>query len=367
MKSVIVLGGYGNFGQRIVGALAADEACRILLAGRDFARARDLADRIGRAVEPLLMDCHATDFESKLHQVRPDVVVHAAGPFQGNNYSVPLACARVGAHYLDIADSRDYVCGIGALDEVAQSRGVLVAAGASSLPALSSAVVDEMQEHFSSIDRIEHGISTGAVPPGLATMEAVLSYVGKPFSRWEDGRWRTVHGWQDVVRRRYPTPVRGRWLASCDVPDLALFPARYPSVQSVVFRAGVGGAFNTLALWGASWSVRWGVFQSLQPLVKPLHAVATALGQFGTTWSAMHVHVSGKGQDSGPLSRTWNLLAGHNHGPVIPCLPAIALARKLLRDDLPAMGAIPCMGLLNSGEILRAIPDLDLRTSMQTN
>lgn len=367
MKSVIVLGGYGNFGQRIAEALASDGTWSILIAGRDVAQARKVADRIGRTAEPLQMDCHGTDFKSTLQQVRPDLVIHTAGPFQGNDYAVPLACARAGSHYVDIADSRHFVSGIGELHGVAQSLGVLVVAGASSLPALSSAVVDEMQVHFSRIDHIEHGISTGAVPPGIATMAAVLSYVGKPFSRWEGGQWRTAHGWQDVVRCRYPAPVGVRWLASCDVPDLALFPERYPSVRSVVFRAGVGGALNTLAVWGASWPVRWGAFESLLPLAKPLHTVATKLGSFGTKWSAMYVRVAGRGLDAKPLSRTWSLLAGQNHGPVIPCLPAIAIARKLLREEVDVPGAMPCMGLLTTDEILQAIPGLQLSWGTETN
>lgn len=67
-------------------------------------------------------------------------------------------CIRAGAHYVDLADSRFGVsirvlCGtdvasrrvfveaIGALDSAAREAGVLVASGASSVPALSSAVI----------------------------------------------------------------------------------------------------------------------------------------------------------------------------------------------------------------------------------
>lgn len=361
MKSVVVLGGYGNFGRRIAEALAGDRAYRVLVAGRDLQKARAVSEGIGQSVEPLQLDCHEADFGSKLAQIRPTLVIHTAGPFQGNSYAVPKACAHAGAHYVDIADGRQYVCGIGELDEVAKANHVLLVAGASSLPALSSAVIDEMRPSFSKMESIEHGITAGARPPGIATMQSVMGYVGKPFSRWERGNWSTAVGWQDIIRRRYPEKVGARWLANCDVPDLELFPERYPTVRSVVFRAGVGYASSTLAVWGASWLVRSGMVATLAPYASSLHAVARALEPVGTKSSAMHVTVTGLGPEARQLSRTWTLVAGQDHGPIIPCLPAVALARKVLREEIGTTGAMPCMGLLTVAEILNAIPGLDLR------
>ena len=40
----LVLGGYGNFGARIVRALAGDAAIQLVVAGRDVQRARALID-----------------------------------------------------------------------------------------------------------------------------------------------------------------------------------------------------------------------------------------------------------------------------------------------------------------------------------
>src|SRR6202008_3700 len=117
-------------------------------------------------------------------------------------------------HYVDLADGRSYVCGIRALDDAARSKNALVVSGASSVPALSSAVVDMLRPQLSTIDSIEHGITSGAKPPGLAAMKGVLGYAGKPIAQWRDGAWRTMHGWQDLTRHSYPAPVGARWLAN---------------------------------------------------------------------------------------------------------------------------------------------------------
>ncbi|MDO8331023.1 MAG: saccharopine dehydrogenase NADP-binding domain-containing protein [Fluviicoccus sp.] len=360
-KPVLILGGYGNFGRRIATALATDPDMELLIAGRDQTKAAALAQALGAHARPVMLDHTSSDFRERLAALKPKVLIHTSGPFQGQDLHIVEACIAAGCHYVDIADGRDYVGGIRRLDEAARQAGVLVASGASSLPALSSAVVDEGRSAFSRLDSIESGISAGAKPPGLATMEGVLSYVGKPFLRLENGVWRTVHGWQDIVSRRYPSPLGRRWLGSCDVPDLDLFPERYPGVRTVVFRAGVGFTVTTLATWLFSWLVRAGLLGNLARWASPLHRLAGTLEPLGSVWSAMHVTLTGMDDAQQPATRTWLLLAGNNDGPNIPCFPAIALTRKLVRGEVTERGAMPCMGLLTVEEILTAIPGLDLK------
>jgi saccharopine dehydrogenase-like NADP-dependent oxidoreductase len=227
MKSVLVLGGYGNFGRRIVAALAREPDCRVFVCGRNAEKAALAAREAGGSAAPLAVDCHGRDFSGVLRRLGATLVIHTAGPFHGQRYTVPRACIAAGAHYLDLADARGYVCGIGVLDAEARESDVLITSGTSSLPALSSAVVDALRGQFSAIDSIDHGITSGAKPPGRATMQGALGYAGKPFLQWCEGNWRSVHGWQGITRRRYPSPVGARWLADCDVPDLELFPRRF--------------------------------------------------------------------------------------------------------------------------------------------
>jgi saccharopine dehydrogenase-like NADP-dependent oxidoreductase len=362
VRTVVVLGGYGNFGRRVVAALANDRAYRVVVAGRDLQRAQAVAEEVGHLAEPVAIDCHSPDLAAELRWLAADVVVHTAGPFQGQDYAVPRACMEARAHYIDLADGRAYVCGISALDEAARRNDTLVVSGASSLPALSSAVVDVLRADFSSLESIEHGITSGAKPPGQATMQGVLGYAGRPFTQWRDGVWQTVHGWQDLSHQRYPAPVGMRWLAACDVPDLELFPSRYAPARTTVFRAGVAATSSMLTLWAASWLVRGGLMKTLASQVPRLHRAALAAESFGSKWSAMHVTLRGLDRESKPRSQTWVLLAGSDHGPRIPCFPAIALARKLLRDEVRTRGAIPCMGLLTVEDILAVGAGLDLHT-----
>jgi saccharopine dehydrogenase-like NADP-dependent oxidoreductase len=367
MRCAIVLGGYGNFGRRVVAALAADRSYRVVVAGRDLQRAGAVADQVGSPAEAMSIHCHAPNLAAQLRRLGANVVVHTAGPFQGQDYVVARACIEAGAHYVDLADARGYVCGIDELDAAARRADVLVVSGASSVPALSSAVIDLLRPEFSAIESIDHGITSGARPPGLAAMEGVLGYVGKPFEQWRDGAWRTVYGWQNLTRRTYPHPVGARWLGNCDVPDLQLFPRRYSPVRTVAFRAGIAMTAGMLATWTASWLVRAGLLRSLLPHVPRLRSAALAIERFGSKCSGMHVTVRGLDAKSHSISRTWWLLAGNDHGPHVPCFPAIALARKLLRGEIRARGATACVGLLTVDEILAVGRGLDLRTETSSD
>jgi saccharopine dehydrogenase-like NADP-dependent oxidoreductase len=356
MHTILVLGGYGFFGSRIGEALATDKRVRLLIGGRNVEQARALARKL--ALDPacgIAIDAHAPDLAERLSVLEVDTVIHTAGPFQGQDYGVARAAIAAGANYIDLADGGDFVAGIDQLDALAREHGVFVTSGASSLPALSSAVVDRYLHRFRRLDSIRHGIGSAARAPGVATMRGVFGYCGKPFQRMEAGRWQATYGWLDLQRYRFPAPVGARVLGSCDVPDLVLFPRHYPSVRTVTFHAGFASTAGHLVVWAASQLVRIGLLRGLTPLVEPLHAISQWLEPIVSDKGAMFVSLEGTGIDGEALKLDWHLVATDNHGPHIPCGASIALARKLARgENLPA-GAMPCMGLLTVEEYLDAL------------
>ena len=165
MKKVVVLGGYGNFGKRIVENLAGIRDVTILIAGRNLSKSSALVEELKATsqarLEPLVIDIFARDFKEQLSVISPYLVIHTSGPFQGQDYRVPKACIECGAHYIDLADDRRFVCDIGELDQQAKDKGVLIVSGASSVPGLSSAVVEHYQNKFSVIESIDLAIAPG--------------------------------------------------------------------------------------------------------------------------------------------------------------------------------------------------------------
>lgn len=362
MARVLVIGGYGNFGARISRALAEDRRIELVIAGRSKGKADALARELGATAAEL--DINAGLAES-LRRLRPDLVVHTSGPFQGQGYGVAEACIAEGAHYLDLADSRAFVAGIGALDDAARAAGVAVIAGASSVPALTAAVIDQYRPRFATIERIRYGISTAtAGAQGRATAAGVLSYVGKPFLAWENGRAAKVYGWQGLHGVRYPE-IGTRLFGDCDIPDLSLFPQRYPGLRQLRFAAGHEVKLLHLGTWAMSWLVRWGMIGGLAPWADRLLDLSRWFDPLGTGRSGFHMILSGRGADAGPLEIRFFLIARQHHGPHIPCVPAILLARRLAAGESFAPGARACLDLVSLDAYLAALADLDVVTHVE--
>ncbi len=353
----LVIGGTGNFGGTILRALAGDTALQLLIGSRDAARAQALAATLPGA------EGHAIDITQDLQaafaRIRPDLVIHTSGPFQDQGYSVAEACIAAGAHYLDLADARAFVAGIGALDAAARKAGVLVVAGASSVPCLTAAVIDHYRPGFARLTGIDYGISAAQqTNRGLATTSAILSYMGRPFTTLRDGRERTVHGWHGLHARRYPE-LGLRLFGHCDVPDLALFPPRYPELRDIRFGAGHEIKLLHMGGWAMSWLVRVGLLRSLQPWSRLILGVARGFDWMGSNRSGFHMILRGEGADGAPRERLFQLIARQGHGPAIPCMPAILLARRLARG-LATRGAMPCLDLIDLPDYLAGLEGLDI-------
>ena len=185
-----MLGGYGFFGTTIAATLARSGSFEVTVAGRDAQRAADAARALG--VRHARLDIAAPGLTDNLAALEPGLVVDTVGPFQQRDHAVARAAIAAGAHYVDLADARDYVCAVTALDAEARARGVLVVSGASSVPALTCAVIDRYAGDFGQLAEIEAGISSSSRVPGAATVTAMLCQCGRPFSQWRDGSWGTV-------------------------------------------------------------------------------------------------------------------------------------------------------------------------------
>lgn len=362
MHTVLVLGGYGFFGQRISAALASSPSMRVLVGGRDLDRARATTRAIGLPAEDgVVLDARDHGLADVLRRLRVDILIHAAGPFQGQDYSVARAAIDAGCHYIDLADGRQFVAGVGDLSALASAAGVTVISGASSVPALSSAVIDRYLPRFGRLDAVRIGISSGARAPGLATVRGVFSYGGKPIRSWEDGAWVDCYGWLNLNRHRFPPPLGKRWLGSCDVPDLDLFPQRYPTVRTVSFQAGFASDLGHLVVWGLAGLVKAGILTGMGEFAGSLSRLSRWMEPIVSDKGGMFVTLEGEGSDGAPLRTDWNLIAEKNHGPHIPCGAAIALARKIAAGASLPKGAMACVGLLTVEEFLDPLRDLSIR------
>lgn len=338
---VVVIGGLGNFGARICRRLAHESGFEI------FATSRQRSDNgMPRSIETAVLDIDSRTFAADLKSLQPALVIHCAGPFQGQDHRVALASLACGANYIDIADGRNFVAGfVSAVGSAAERAERFAITGASTLPALSSAVVDSLKRAFASLDDIDIVIAPGQhTPRGVATVAGVLGYAGQPFEWWKEGEWRTAYGWQELKREHFSFGTR--LAAACDVPDLEFLPALYPGVRTVAFRAALEVSLQHYALWLVAAFRRMGLVFPMARWGTAFDHVGTWLNWLGSDTGGMSVGVVGKDAAGQTLCRTWELVAKSNHGPEIPCMAAVILANKWRRGDAITPGAKVCMGIL---------------------
>ena len=370
--TVLVVGGYGVFGTSVCRMLA-EGGARVLVAGRNLAKAEAVARSIQarcQAADVTALECDKTaDLAGTLRHTGARLLIDTAGPFQGQDYATAETCITEGVHYIDLADARDFVAEFGRLDATAKAAGVTAVSGASSVPGLSSAVVDHLTRDMKEVDSIASAIMPGnRAPRGHAVVAAILGYVGKPIPFRRARGMVEAYGWQDL--RRLPLRIPGgrdlgrRWASACDIPDNVLFPDRYKGVETVTFHAGLELGLMHLGLWALSWPVRWGVISDLTPLAPLGLRIAEALKGWGTDSGGMVVEVRGTTADGARRRRRWTLIAGSGDGPQIPAVPAVILVRKLA-GGWARTGAMPCLGLFDVAEFEQAVSGLDIQCATE--
>lgn len=338
---IVVIGGLGNFGARICKRLAEEPGLKVIATSRRGGGGRELT-----SVETATLDMSSPNFAAGLEALAPNLVIHCAGPFQGQDYRVAFASIACGAHYIDIADGRDFVAGfVGALGPTAEAAGRFAITGASTLPALSSAVVDSLRTPLTVLHAIDIVIAPGQhAPRGAATVAAVLGYAGQPFQWRRDGEWSTAFGWQELKREQLS--FGNRFATACDVPDLELLPERYPGVKTVTFRAALEVSLQHYALWMIATCRRMGMPLPMARWSPFLDRVGTWLSWLGSDTGGMMVRIAGTDDAGRRHCRRWELVAEDNHGPEIPCMAAVILVNLLNRGDAIAPGARVCIGLI---------------------
>lgn len=376
--TVLIVGGYGTFGGRLARLLADCPNLILLIGGRSLERAQQFCLRemasparpeLGATLRPVSFDRDGAA-EAQLRALAPDMVVDASGPFQAYGhapYRLVEACIACGVHYLDLADSAAFVCGIERFDERARERQVFVLSGASTFPALTAAALRRLAAGLTRVD----SVAAGAAPSpfanvGVSVIRAIAAYAGKSVivregvgavraqqSEPARGGSGAVAGNSAVAERvAYPftetrrytvaapgcLPLRSLDFSFVEVPDLLLAAELWPECSSVWM-----GAAPTPALWhrsfrGLAWLVRLRLLPSLSFLSALMYRGISTF-RWGEHRGGMFVRVTGSDASGAQVVRSWHLIAEGDAGPFVPSMGAEAVIRKCLAGMPLAPGA----------------------------
>jgi len=356
---ILLVGASGVFGSRLAERLALEPRIALTLAGRRLPPLEAVRAKISRGAIRML-DRNAIEPRDLAGY---DLVIDAAGPFQESASELVEAAIGAGVDYVDLADGREWVTGFQRFNEAARAAGVTLITGASSIPALSHAVIDQLVDGWRQVEAIRIGIFPGnRAPRGLSVVQAILSYAGQPVRVFRDGQWTEQWGWGGL-HRVHAGPAGMRWASICDTPEQELLVARYRPTRSAEFFAGMELSVLHLGLTLLSMLARWGWLGSLRPWSRPLLRIAQWLLPFGSDKGAMIVEAHGTDRTGAPTRAAWRLNAEANRGPYVPVLAAVALARRWRDAKQPGEGAHICSGILTIDDFQSDFGAIGLETS----
>lgn len=348
---LLIVGGYGTFGGRIVELLERDARLTLIVAGRSAQSAQAFCAVRGATAAKLVPAAFDRDGDlaTQLKVLAPDVVVDASGPFQdygARAYALVEACIAAGVHYMDLADGSAFVAGVARYDAEARAANVYVLSGVSSFPVLTAAVVRMLAAPLTRVDEISGGIAPSPFAGvGENVIRAIASYAGRPVAYL--GRTAKIIGRPFRQQRRYTIappgrlPLRNTLFSLVDVPDLRVLSALWPEARRVWMGAGPVPEILHRVLIFCAWLVSFGIVRSLSPLAPLMHWATNHL-RWGEHRGGMFVEV--KGADAaGPRVRSWHLLAEGRDGPLIPSMAVQAVVLRHLDGAPPQAGARACV------------------------
>lgn len=348
--TVLIIGGYGTFGGRLVKLLADDPRLTLVIAGRSLEKAKAFREGIAaQAVLVVEQFDRSGDVEAQLRALVPSLVVDASGPFQDyrdDPYRVVKACIALRIHYLDLADGSDFVAGISQFDEEARRAGVVVLSGASSFPVLTAAAARHLSVGMLRIETVTAGIAPSPFADiGPNVVRAIAGYAGKPV-RAADG---SVIGYGLIQSRRYTIappgrmPLAPRRFSLVDAPDRRVLPDLWPTLSSVWTGAGTAPGWKQGLLTLFAWLVKWKLCPPLTLFAPMMSGVVNRL-RFGEARGGMFVSVTSPAMDGSILERSWHMIADGDDGPFVPSMGAAILIRRCAAGVLPHAGARAAIG-----------------------
>jgi hypothetical protein len=106
--------------------------------------------------------------------------------------------------------------------------------------------------------------------------------------------------------------------------------------------------------------VRARLAAGLAPLASALLTAKRRLRFLGSDCGGMYVRLSGPDRRGAERTLDWTLVAGSGHGPYVPSIASVVLARQLAAGKGPSAGARPCFGEFALADFAAEVADLDI-------
>ncbi len=352
MKTVLVLGGYGRCGSRLVTLLSSDPAINCIAAGRN-----PPANLQNKNV--IALDANDRSSLKSTLANNIDFVVNVCGDLEKNGGAIAQTCMESGIHYVDMGAGQEYANDFLKLNRQAAKNKVCLVTNAGASPVLSTILADHLAKEFERITHIHAAYSPGNRSVGArGSLYDLLKNIGKKIRIKERGRWQDNHSWSRAEKINFPKPVGSRRLFLYEAIELETFPARY-GANTVTFSTGFELSLFNLGTTWLAWRKRKKQGKRPEAYASLLASAAWWLRNFGSDKDALAVMMKGEiaGQE---VDHVAYLIGRSKSSLVIPCAPAASLIKKWVNQGIDKPGATSCQDLLQMDDIRLELSQHDI-------
>lgn len=322
---VLIVGGYGNVGQRIARLLAEDLGDRLLIGGRRIRRATRFAATLPGGATARHIDIDAPEtYASALEGVAAVIMC-----LDTTELAFPHACVARGTRYVDISASNEVIERLGFLHDLAAAHQATIVCSVGLAPGLTNllakACVKSTDTVISSI--AVHLLFGLGNRHGKAALEWLVDHLHRPFEIGPNGARHEVCPFEERSRAVFPPPFGERTTYRSDFSDQHTLPQTLsvPSVSTwtTYDRIGPARLLSRLARLGV---LRWTRYRAVRRLaVLLLCAVRPGSDRFALAVAAT----------PDDRSRTiWATAAGREEAQATAVITAQTLRRVLSKAPM---------------------------------
>lgn len=267
--TVLVLGGYGNAGRRIVRLLLEETDARVITAGRSETLARAHADRMNEALDRPRVFSTALD-ASDAPAVRAALdgvdLLLVASSTSRHASAVARAALDAGVDYLDIHYAPGQTDAVRTLAPEVEAAALCFVIEGGFHPGLPAALVRHVANGFERLDTARVAaavrIDWRALDVGADTVREFAREIARtPMLVYRDGAWRRARWWstRDFATIHFGVPIDARSCAPVFLEELRRLPELYPTLRELGFyMAGFGGLVDWVVMPAAALLARTG-------------------------------------------------------------------------------------------------------------
>jgi saccharopine dehydrogenase-like NADP-dependent oxidoreductase len=241
-QGILIVGGYGVVGRRIATELAADYPGRVVIGGRNPARADEIARTIGHGVRGSTIDIAVPQSIAAALEGVAVVISCIDQP----DHTLLWAAVERGLRYTDITPHLTELgrgTGFDKIDAAARAFGARIVLGTGIVPGISNVMVRALADGLDGVDEIETALLLAANDAkGPASLDYFLQELAMSFDIWIDGKDRPARPFTAPKLVEFPPPVEAQLAYLFPFSDQVLYP-RTMGVKTALTRLAITPAW----------------------------------------------------------------------------------------------------------------------------